>query len=47
MRNSKKKFEICTHAPNNLKFKFVISDVLPHFFLLIANTYAHNEKLQC
>ena len=42
MRKSKSKFKICTHAPTNLEFKFVISDVLPYIFLL--STYAHDEK---
>ena len=41
----KKKFKICTHELTNFEFKFVISDILPHFCLL--STYAHNEKVQC
>ena len=40
------KFKIITsHAPTNFEFKFVISAVLPHFFLL--STYAHDKKVQC
>ena len=45
MRNWKEKFLICINAPVNFEFEFVISNVLPHFFLL--STYAHDEKVQC
>ena len=41
IRYQNEKFKICTDAPTYLEFKFVISDILLHVFLL--STYAYDE----
>ena len=39
------KFKIYEHAHTNFELWFIISDVLPHFFLF--SFYACDEKVQC
>ena len=44
IQNQNQKFKVYEHALTNFRLSFVISDVLPHFFLF--SSYTHDGKVQ-